>query len=191
MGRPRNFDADTVVERAMEAFWTHGYANTSPAQLAEATGIGKGSLYHAFGSKRALFDRALDRYDRLGVELADDILTRPGSTRDCVAAFLRGMVEADLAQPVRRGCLAVNTAMELAGHDAEITRAVRTMQDHVIAALEARIDQGRRDGDVRAGIDPREAAEFLMNTIVGLRVMAKTYDAPTLHRIIDTALAGL
>ncbi|WP_159839833.1 TetR/AcrR family transcriptional regulator [Nocardia sp. CY41] len=191
MGRPRNFDADTVVERAMETFWTHGYANTSPAQLAEATGIGKGSLYHAFGSKRALFDRALDRYDRLGIELAADVLTRPGSTRDCVADFLRGMVDADLVQPVRRGCLAVNTAMELAGHDAEIARAVRTMQDHVMAALEARIDQGRRDGDVRAGTDPREMAEFLMNTIVGLRVMAKTYDAPTLHRIIDTALAGL
>ncbi|MER7453252.1 TetR/AcrR family transcriptional regulator [Nocardia beijingensis] len=191
MGRPRNFDPDTVVERAMEAFWTHGYANTSPAQLAEATGIGKGSLYHTFGSKRALFDLALRRYDRLGAELAADLLARPGSTRECVAAFLCGMVDSDLAQPVRRGCLAVNTAMELGGHDPEITSAVRAMQDRVIAALEARIDQGRRDGDVRAGTDARAAAEFLMNTIVGLRVMAKTYDAPTLHRIVETALTGL
>ncbi|MEU6829958.1 TetR/AcrR family transcriptional regulator [Nocardia beijingensis] len=191
MGRPRNFDPDTVVERAMEAFWTHGYANTSPAQLAEVTGIGKGSLYHTFGSKRALFDAALRRYDQLGAELAADLLSRPGSTRECVAAFLCGMVDSDLAQPVRRGCLAVNTAMELGGHDAEITSAVRAMQDRVIAALEARIDQGRRDGDVRAGTDARAAAEFLMNTIVGLRVMAKTYDAPTLHRIVETALTGL
>ncbi|MGW4091739.1 TetR/AcrR family transcriptional regulator [Nocardia sp. NPDC004750] len=191
MGRPRNFDPDTVVERAMEAFWTHGYANTSPAQLAEATGVGKGSLYHAFGSKRALFDQALDRYDRLGAELAAEILSRPGSTRDCLATFLCGLVDADLAQPVRRGCLAVNTAMELGGHDPEITRAVRAMQDRVIGALEARIDRGRRDGDVRAEADPRAAAEFLMNTIVGLRVMAKTYDAPTLHRVIDTALTSL
>ncbi|MEU1997966.1 TetR/AcrR family transcriptional regulator [Nocardia gamkensis] len=191
MGRPRNFDPDTVVDRAMETFWTHGYANTSPAQLAEATGIGKGSLYNAFGSKRALFDLALDRYDRLGVELAADILNRPGATRDCLAAFLCGLADADLAQPVRRGCLAVNTAMEMAGHDAEIARAVRATQDHMIAALKARIDQGKRDGDVRADTDPRSMAEFLMNTVVGLRVMAKTYDAPTLHRIIDTALATL
>lgn len=53
MARPRTFDDDEVIDRAMERFWTHGYTDTSPAQLADATGIGKGSLYNAFGSKRA------------------------------------------------------------------------------------------------------------------------------------------
>ncbi|MDT7648792.1 MAG: TetR/AcrR family transcriptional regulator, transcriptional repressor for nem operon, partial [Pseudonocardiales bacterium] len=56
----------------MEEFWTHGYANTSPAQLAEATGVGKGSLYNTFGSKRQLFDQALARYGRMGAELAEE-----------------------------------------------------------------------------------------------------------------------
>lgn len=85
----------------------------------------------------------------------------------------------------------MNTAVELAGHDPEITQAIRTMQEHTIAALAGRIDRGRRDGDVSPDIDAQAFAEFLMNTIVGLRVMAKTYDAPTLHRIIDSALATL
>jgi TetR/AcrR family transcriptional repressor of nem operon len=65
------------------------------------------------------------------------------------------------------------------------------MQQHTIAALTDRIARGRRDGDVDPDVDPRGYAEFLMNTIVGLRVMAKTNDAPMLHRIIDSALAGL
>jgi TetR/AcrR family transcriptional repressor of nem operon len=191
MARPRNFDDDVVVDRAMEAFWTNGYANTSPAQLAEATGVGKGSLYNAFNSKRELFDRALARYDLLGSEFAKEFLSRPGSTRECIGSFLRFLVDSDVAQPLRRGCLAVNTAVELAGHDREIIRAVRTTQEHTIAALAARIDQGRRDGDVSPDIHVQTFAEFLMNTIVGLRVMAKTHDAPMLHRIIDSALATL
>jgi TetR/AcrR family transcriptional repressor of nem operon len=191
MGRPRNFEADIVVDRAMDAFWTHGYANTSPAQLAEATGIGKGSLYNTFGSKRELFDRALTRYDEFGASLVRDTLSRPGSTRERIGELIRFQVDSDLAQPIRRGCLTVNTAIEFTGCDAEITRAVRTMQNHIITALAERIEQGLRDGDVTAGTDPQAIAEFLINTIVGLRVMARTYDAPTLHGIIDNALTVL
>jgi TetR/AcrR family transcriptional regulator, transcriptional repressor for nem operon len=187
--RPRNFDDDDVVDRAMDAFWTHGYANTSPAQLAAATGVAKGSLYNAFNSKRELFDRALARYDVLGTGVAEEFMSRPGSTRECIGAFLRFLVDSDVEQPVRRGCLAVNTTVELAGRDPEAMRAVRAMQEHTIAALAARIARGRREGDVGPDTDPRTVAEFLMNTIVGLRVMAKTNDAPTLHRIVDSALA--
>ncbi|MFF2552413.1 TetR/AcrR family transcriptional regulator [Nocardia sp. NPDC058058] len=191
MGRPRNFEADTVVERAMETFWTNGYANTSPAQLAEATGLGKGSLYNAFGSKRELFDRALEHYDRQGGELITAVLSQPGSTRDRLRAWLRFVVDTDLAQAHRRGCLVANTALELAGHDAVAARAVDASQQRMISALTARIDQGRRDGDVRNEIDARGYAEFVQNTVVGLRITAKTADAATLYRIIDTALNTL
>jgi TetR/AcrR family transcriptional regulator, transcriptional repressor for nem operon len=191
VGRPRSFDDDVVVDRAMDTFWSTGYANTSPAQLAAATGVGKGSLYNAFNSKRELFERALDRYDVLGAEFAEEMLSRSGSTRQCIDGFLRFLVDSDIDQPVRRGCLAVNTAVEFAGQDPEITRTVRTIQEHTIRILAARIDQGRRDGDVNLDLDARTFAEFLMNTIVGLRVMAKTHDGPMLHRIIDAALATL
>lgn len=191
MARHREFDDDTVVDLAMEAFWTNGYANTSPAQLAEATGVAKGSLYNAFGSKRDLFEQALQRYDALGVEMTEKFLSAPGDTRHCLRSFLRCLVDADAAEEIRRGCLAVNTAVELAGHDPEMVRRVRTMQDHTVNALVERIDRGRRDGDIPADTDPQATARFLMNTIVGLRVMAKTYDGPALHDIIDSALKVL
>lgn len=191
MGRPQNFDTDAVVDRAMDAFWTHGYANTSPAQLASATGIGKGSLYNTFGSKRELFERALERYNQAGAEAAAEFMSRPGTTRECIGAFLRHLVDSDLAEPTRRGCLAVNTATEFSGRDPEIIRAVRGIQVRTMATLAGRIDQGRRDGDVARETDPQAAAEFLMNTIVGLRVLAKTTEAPALYRIIDSALTTL
>jgi TetR/AcrR family transcriptional repressor of nem operon len=191
MARHRGFDDDTVVDRAMEEFWSHGYANTSPAQLAEATGVAKGSLYNAFGSKRELFERALQRYDVVGVELTEELLSGPGSAQHCIRSFLRCLVDADVARAERRGCLAVNTAVEFAGRDPEMTRTVRAMQDHTTAVLAARLDQGRRDGDVSADLDPQATARFLMNTIVGLRVMAKTYDAPVLYDVIESALTVL
>jgi TetR/AcrR family transcriptional repressor of nem operon len=191
MGRPRTFDDDVVVERAMDTFWTYGYTNTSPAQLAEATGVAKGSLYNAFKSKRELFDRALARYDRQVSELAGDLLSRPGTTYECLRSALRFIVDFDLAQQSPRGCLVGNTAVELAGHDPQIARTIRTMQDRQTAALVARIEQGRRDGDVGADIDARGVAEFLATTLAGLRVMVMTHDAPTLYRVIDSALAIL
>jgi TetR/AcrR family transcriptional repressor of nem operon len=191
MGRPKSFEPDVVIAQAMQTFWSKGYAGTSPADLAEVAGVGKGSLYHAFGSKRELFDKALELYDHAGSEMTEEFLSRPGTAKERIRAYLVFIVDVDLSGPVRRGCLAVNTALELGGRDAEATRAVRRMEERTIELLATRIAQGRRDGDVAPEVDAGAQAQFLMNTIAGLRVMAKTFDGPALYRIIDTALAGL
>ena len=175
----------------MEAFWTHGYAGTSPARLSEATGIGKGSLYNAFTSKRALFEQCLDHYQGQTSELAHDLLERDGTAKECLIAALRHIIDTDLAQPHRRGCLIGNTAVEMAGHDLALARKIRRMQDETTSRLAARIERGQREGDVTTDLDARAYAEFLANTIAGLRVMAMTHEAPTLYRIVNTALVAL
>ena len=188
MGRLRNFEADTVVERAMEEFWTRG---SSPAQLAEATGAGKGSLYNTFSSKRVFVPpgsgplRAVGWRARRGV---------PVPARDHAGTHPR--------IPARTGgfgCRAAGPAWlpggehgrELGGHGPEITRALRAIEERVVAALAARIDQGRRDGDARPDVDPRATAEFLLNISAGLRILAKTHEPPALYRITDIALTTL
>ncbi|MCC3763092.1 TetR/AcrR family transcriptional regulator [Glycomyces sp. TRM65418] len=190
MGRPKNFEPDVVVAQAMETFWTKGYGATSPADLAEATGVGKGSLYHAFGSKRELFGKALDLYGQAGSELTEAYLNEPGTAKERIRAYLVFLVEVDLEAPAPRGCLAANTALELGGKDAEATRAVKRMTDETIRLLAERLRRGQREGDVDPGVDAEAQAHFLMNTIVGLRVMARTHEGPVLREIIDTALAG-
>ncbi|MEU4596127.1 TetR/AcrR family transcriptional regulator [Nocardia sp. NPDC023988] len=191
MARPRNFDTETVVDRALDQFWTYGYLNTSPAQLADATGIGKGSLYNAFGSKRALFDRALERYGRLGVALAEECMAGPGSTRDCLREYLRAGVDLDFSTPTRRGCLAVNSAAEFGDRDTAVTTALRAIEERIVAVLAARIEQGRRDGDVDPSVDAKTVAALLFTTNTGLRIMSKTNDASALYRVIDAALTIL
>ncbi|MFF2350555.1 TetR/AcrR family transcriptional regulator [Kitasatospora sp. NPDC058115] len=191
MGRPRSFDADVVVARAMDTFWTKGYGDTSPADLAEATGVAKGSLYHAFGSKRELFARALDHYGRTGTAAAEEFLSQPGTARERIHAYFTLLVDLDLDGPVRRGCLAQNTVEELGGRDEEATRAAHRIEERMIELLTARIERGQREGDVDRGVDAPAQALFLQTTLAGLRVMARTFDRPALHRVIDTALTGL
>lgn len=191
MGRPKNFDPDAVVAQAMDAFWTNGYAGTSPADLAEATGVGKGSLYHEFGSKRELFGKALDRYGRTGMEMTEEFLNEPGPAKERIRAYLVHLIDLDLSLPAPRGCLAASTALELGSRDPEALRAVQRMTDETARLIADRIRRGRRDGDVAKDVDAEAQAYFLVNTIVGLRVMTQTHDRDVLHRIIDTAMAAL
>ncbi|MFD7256298.1 TetR/AcrR family transcriptional regulator [Streptomyces sp. NPDC059874] len=191
MGRPKSFEPDVVIAQAMETFWTKGYVGTSPADLAEATGVAKGSLYHSFGSKRELFGRALDLYGRMCSEFTEESLSRPGSAKECIRAHFVLLVDMSLDGPARRGCLAQKTVEELGGRDEEATRAAHRIEERGIEQFAARIEQGQRDGDVDRGIDARAYALFLQTTLAGLRVMVKTFDRPALYRIIDTALAGL
>ncbi|MFF7989161.1 TetR/AcrR family transcriptional regulator [Kitasatospora xanthocidica] len=191
MGRPKSFEPDVAVARAMEAFWTKGYADTSPADLAEATGVAKGSLYHCFGSKRELFARALELYDRTAAEVTEEFLSRPGTAKERIRAYFVLLVDMDLDGPVRRGCLAQNTVSELGRRDEEATRAVHRMEERMVGLFTARLRQGQRDGDIDRSLDAGAQALFLQTTLAGLRVMSKTFDRPVLHRIIDTALAGL
>lgn len=192
MGRPKNFEPDVAVENAMETFWTQGFAATSPADLTAAIGIGKGSLYNTFGSKRALFDLALERYRQAGVELITEVLQRPGPVKERIREFLELLVDTDLAHPQRRGCLVINTAIELAGRDEAATKAVDQIQRASQSVLAEAIARGQRNKEISSEIDADTFALFLMNTIAGIRVMTKTVDDPRqLRQIINTALAGL
>ena len=156
MSRPREFEPEVVIARAIETFWSKCYGNTSPADLAAATGVGKGSLYNTFGSKRELFGKALDLYGRTGSELTEAYLfDEPGTARERIRAYLRKLVDLDLDpnSPTPSGCLAANTALELAGRDEEAVAAVNRMAQRSIELIAARIEQGQRDGDVSAEVD--------------------------------------
>lgn len=191
MGRHRQFNEDEVLTRAMETFWTHGYGGTTPSQLAEATGIGTSSLYNAFRSKRELFSRCLDVYQGQMDAMAHSFLTAPGTAADCLRAAFRAVVDEDLAQAQRRGCLIGNTIVEMAGADPDLAARLKVMQDQSIRWIADRIRQGQVDGDVPFSKDPQALAEHLGTTLAGLRVMSVLHDGPTLYRVIDSALDSL
>ncbi|MEV5310764.1 TetR/AcrR family transcriptional regulator [Streptomyces sp. NPDC052610] len=192
MGRPKQFDPDAAVEQAMEVFWRKGYAGTTPQDLVDALGIGKGSLYNAFGSKHALFEQALRRYrDSQAVALIQ-MLEEPGPVKARLRKALELLARMDLADPYRRGCMAVNTAAELAGTDESATELVRRMFDRTEDALRALVEEGQRAGEIAPERDPAALASLLLNTLVGLRLMARVAEGPErIARVIDAVIDSL
>ncbi|MFF7813666.1 TetR/AcrR family transcriptional regulator [Streptomyces sp. NPDC007945] len=192
MGRPKQFDPDVAVERAMGVFWRKGYAATTPQDLVDEIGIGKGSLYNAFGSKHALFERALMRYRDSQAAWLEALLDHPGTAKDRLRGALEALIGLDLGDPDRRGCMAVNTAAESAPSDAGTTETVRRMFARTESAFRATIEAGQRAGEIAGGRDAASTASWLLATVIGMRVLAKTAeDAAQLRRVVDAAMEAL
>lgn len=192
MGRPKQFDPDAAIEQAMDVFWRKGYAATTPQDLVDALGIGKGSLYNTFGSKHALFERALRRYRDSQAAALIEMLEESGPVKERLRSALWLLVEMDLADPDRRGCMAVNAAAELAGTDEVATELVRRMFDRTEEAFSALVEEGRRAGEIASGRDARAAGSLLLTTVVGLRLMARVVEGPErLSRVIDATVDSL
>ena len=189
MARTKEFEPGRALERATDLFWSRGYEATSLRDLLEAMGIGQGSFYGTFGDKHALFLAALDRYQE-AAEASAVATLEDGSPKEAIRAVFGGMVEvlANQEEP-RRGCFLANSAVELAPHDAEvgarISRYVRLLED----AFERTVRHGQAMGEIDASRDPRILARSLVNTSLGLRVLAKTgADRRTLEDAADAAL---
>ncbi|MFJ7066051.1 TetR/AcrR family transcriptional regulator [Streptomyces sp. NPDC101115] len=189
--RPRGFDLDDALDAAMATFWDKGYAGTSAQDLVDSTGLGRGSLYNTFHSKRGLFDAALRRYDEECTRKLVTLLEEgEGPARERIRAVLTSVVEEETAEtPAHRGCLVVNTAMELAGRDPEITEHVRRTFARIRTALRVCIEQGQRDGSMPEATDPPALALYLLNSMYGLRVLGKVGDRATLTSLVDRILS--
>nr|WP_208407526.1 TetR/AcrR family transcriptional regulator [Amycolatopsis granulosa] len=174
----------------MEVFWAHGFAGTTPQRLVDALGIGRGSLYNAFTSKHALYERALRRYyERETVRLIE-ILDGAGPARERVRRALDLVVEA--ARDDRRGCLVANAAVEFGESDPSVNHLVRRTFERQEAAFRSTIEEGQRAGEIDPGADARALAAFLLTTLNGIRVLAKADPDPDrLASLAETAMRAL
>ncbi|WP_438265076.1 TetR/AcrR family transcriptional regulator [Bradyrhizobium commune] len=182
-GRPRSFDVDAAVERAMGVFWSRGYHATALPDLLRATRLSRGSLYAAFGDKHSLFLRALDRYIADAVARMEVELAPHREPIDGLRAYLAGYVDRNSGANGRRGCLLVATAMELAGRDADVDRRIGSFFKTMEAMVADTLSRAKVTGRLADGVEPSSAARILVCFVEGLRVVGKT--APT--RIISQA----
>ncbi len=173
MARPRTFDEADVVEAARDQFWNRGYGATSVDDLTAATGLGKGSLYGAFGDKYSLFLRALDRYCVAAMDRVSAQLRAPG-----VPAFgrltnhVRAMVAEIIADTERRGCLMSKSSAELGGDD-QVDRIVGDSLRRWHTELVDCLVEAQADGTVAAEADPQALATMVLAQVRGLDVLRK------------------
>ncbi|WP_328760472.1 TetR/AcrR family transcriptional regulator [Streptomyces sp. NBC_00271] len=171
MARPREFDRDQAIDRAMGLFWSRGYGATSLQDLTAELGIGSGSLYAAFGSKEKLYALALERYcsHNSGALIAE--LESAADVRSALRAALAAMAEADLCDP-ERGCFLVNAATERSADPATVDRVGGTLR-LVESSIAGALERGQARGELSADKDPAGLARFLTTFIQGMRLMGK------------------
>ncbi|MBI3451562.1 MAG: TetR/AcrR family transcriptional regulator [Rhodospirillales bacterium] len=191
MARPREFDSDEAVNRAMNVFWAKGYSAASMDDLASAMGLSRSSIYATFGSKHDLFLSAIDRYNGIVTRDAVDLLTGPTPGRDAIRILIEELIERLSGPAHRRGCLVCNSAIELAPHDRatreRVLRAFTLVEDSFMAAIE----RGRKAGDITSALGDRALARFLVSNINGFLVLAKAgVPAESLHETARVVLAA-
>lgn len=173
-GRPRAFDLQAALDRAIVVFTERGYHATSISDLSEAMEVTAGSLYKAFADKRAIFIAAFDRYKAQRDALLTASLGAGTSGRDRLARLLAFYADAASGESGRRGCLVVSTATELALFDAEIAGRVAQSFQRMEARIAGLIEEGRADGSIASGIDAQAIAHVMLSLIQGMRVIGKT-----------------
>lgn len=174
MARPKEFDAETALLRAMELFWRQGFAATSLSQLVAVMGISRQSLYDTYGDKNRLFLAALDRYcSDLAAHLLGPLL-QPGAGLAALHQASVALINFLLAYPERRACLMVNSAMEMAPHDAAVAARARAHWQGMEQAFAAALRTAHARGEIASPEAPENLARFLVGMANGLIVAAKS-----------------
>lgn len=192
MGRPKKFDPEVAVSKAMHAFWVGGYADTSPQELADQLSIGKGSLYHAFGSKHGLFVRSLEHYALVSAQELSAVMDAPAPIRVRLRTLLTNFIDTDLKDPDRCGCFLVNSTVELGVRDEDVTRIVRRSVRRTERVLTDAFAAAQRSGEIAPGQDPRSLAKLVQASMIGLRILARTADRPEeLLPVVEAAVQAI
>ncbi|MFC3505387.1 TetR/AcrR family transcriptional regulator [Micromonospora krabiensis] len=192
MARTREFDTDAAVAAALEVFRHKGYEGASMRDLAQATGLGSGSIYAAFGSKDGLYLAALDLYRQRYAAPLVEILRSGNDARDLIREVFVGAVD-DIVRDGRRfACLIVGASMERAHHDRRVADRLRATTRSLEHALFDVLAEGQLRGEIPADRSPGDLAGFLVTSLQGLRVMgAINPDRAALMRSAEVALSCL
>jgi TetR/AcrR family transcriptional repressor of nem operon len=174
MARLKAFDEDRAIDLAVDCFWAHGFEATSVRDLAEAMGIGGASLYNAYGDKRELFARALERYANRSMRERISRIEARFAPKQAIGAFLAEIIDRSVKDPDCKGCLLVNTALDVGPHDSGIGGLVDGYLGEIRAFFRRSLEAAQRGGQVPRRLDADVVSAHLLGIVLGIRVLART-----------------
>jgi AcrR family transcriptional regulator len=187
-GRPREFCVDAALAAALKVFWSKGYEGASLTDLTEAMGVTRPSLYAAFGNKEALFRKALDLYEREKLAYIGAAL-KAATARGVAESLLRGALDMQTSASDPQGCLGVICCMPCGDEALSVRAEVIARRAPAHAALIARLEQAKDEGDLPANADADGLARYLYALLQGMSVQASSgASREELVSLVDTAL---
>ncbi|GAA3467268.1 TetR/AcrR family transcriptional regulator [Nonomuraea roseola] len=188
IGRPRGFDADEALERAMLVFWEHGYEGASLATLTEAMGISAKSMYAAFGNKEELFRKALERYTEGPSAYLARALEEP-TALGVATAILAGTVRTTTRPVHPHGCLGVQGALAASDSGRGVRDLLAAWRNNGCSRVRERFQQALDDGDLSPEADPGLLARYVTTLAFGIAVQAASgVGRDELQEMADAAL---
>lgn len=189
MAGVRQFDESLALDKALALFWQKGYAATSMQELAEATGVQRGSLYNAYGDKATLFLRVFDVYRERFVGQMREALDKP-KVRDALRSFFGCVIASMTTGMPTRGCLSTKTAVGTEDLDGPMREVLKALLDDIEQALFDRLS--REDQQAQLALPPRQAARLIVTFTRGLVVVERVYqDEKRLRSVADNLIAVL
>lgn len=192
MARAREFDEEKVLKAAADAFWARGYSAISTRDLTEHTGLAQSSIYAAFGDKRGIFLRSLEYYVTHVLRERIMRLETSQSPSKAISSFFDEILERSITDSKHRGCMLVNTALEVTPDDSDIRRLVAgetTMMENFFKRC---IIAGQKTGELRTDCSADDSARHLLAVSLGFRVLARVRPSPELLTgIVRPALESL
>lgn len=170
-GRPREFDADEALDKAVFLFWRQGYEGTSMSDLVDAMGITKPSLYAAFGNKEELFKKAVDRYEERRIAFLGGIFDQPSSRR-AIEAFLMMFTGADAPDGTPCGCLMVQGALVCSPDGEAVKEDLLSRRSSRMKQLFERLEDWKAIGDLPPDTDTESLGRYVATVANGLVVQA-------------------
>jgi TetR/AcrR family transcriptional repressor of nem operon len=190
MPRHKSFDPNSALRMARDVFWEEGYDAASISMLERRMGINRVSIYDTFGDKKSLYLRCLTSYSEDAETGALNRLLDPGGLRG-IQAFLAAMVDAPVSTR-RRGCLMVNSQVELSGRDRQIDALVAGHFRLVDSYLRIAVDRGKANGEIRQSVATRDTARVLLALAHGVLSLSKSdFGRPVARSAISEVLNGL
>jgi TetR/AcrR family transcriptional repressor of nem operon len=191
MARPRQFEHQAVLDAAMQCFWKRGYEATSVKDLIDSTGLSAASLYNAYGDKRALFRTALDHYveGSIAARIQRCSALPP---REALEAFFADILSRSLNDKERKGCMLVNSALEVAPHDHEFQKMIAEALEREETFFLRCVENGQADGTITRALPATQLARHLLGMLMGVRALARVRpERAMLKVVIEPALALL
>ena len=192
MARVREFDPEEALEKALALFWRNGYAETTMRDVVAYTGVAHAGLYGAFGSKHDLFKAALIHHRNTTMAWLLRDLEAPDAGRPEVEQFFEALLDIIESGDFDNGCFMLNTGIAFGGKDDDIMDNVHAHLEQMVQAFQRALERAKAQGDVRADLDPRATAEFLVSVFNGTAAFARArtpYDR--IERSVRTALKEL
>ncbi|MGB5471870.1 MAG: TetR/AcrR family transcriptional regulator [Gammaproteobacteria bacterium] len=192
MARTKQFDERQVLLAAMLVFWEKGYEGTSILDLEQATGLGRTSLYNAFGNKRALFERVLACYKESVMASLFTAMDSVPDIREGISRLLNAALDVNYDEQYPGGCLVVLSVLESGQHDAASRASLEQSMQELRQGLQQRITRARKRGELPAGVDAAATATTIATVMAGMNVMGKAqFPRATLKKAIQQVLTLL